>query len=175
MATVDEKQANPNQTITVDLGNVFSAGDLNLWCDWWGPAPAPESQTGKYTDKYLAKQFLKLFAKPSRWCMGPTAMDAAGTAVDPEAADAVRFCSQGAMDRATYVASERRDLALQGALARFDDRWDDEASALYDDASYIGVNEDHGLKAVRRVLKAIATGHNGNGNGNGSHSNGGGE
>jgi len=113
--------------------------------------------TGRYTMRYLAGQFLDLFE--NHWCSGPPAMDAQGNDVELDGPRAVRWCSDGAMERAKYIAVLKGDRELEEALNRFHYAWGAEAEMQGWAEGWSGIiaaNEVGGLPSVRKILKAVA-------------------
>ena len=114
--------------------------------------------TGRYTMRFLAQEFLDLFE--NHWCAGPTAMNAEAEDVDVDDPTAVRWCSDGALRRAEFIARRQGNVELCGALLRFEEAWGIEADNQgwgdgWDGIVAANEDEDGGLPAVRKLLKAV--------------------
>lgn len=109
------------------------------------------------TVKYVAKQFLKLFADEKRWTDGPMARDKDGRETLPGDESAVSFCIGGAVARALLHAEKYGDHQLWSAVERFQTLLDVKAHSLYG-TSATGVNEQMGLDELRGIIENVRDG-----------------
>lgn len=108
------------------------------------------------TTPELAAQFLELFSDERRWTSPALALDAQGRWVMGEDPFAVCWCSMGAL-YATQQLVDAHARFVPGAINSFYFDWTRKAQEMYGPgASIPAVNDQIGLDAVRKVLRALA-------------------
>jgi len=101
-----------------------------------------------YTVREVAEQFLELYADRRRWTKNYNARNKHGAEVLVGSREAVKWCLVGAQERMARAGKVPSAIMEQFSAAK-----KAACNALYGDPSEVYVNDQHGLAAVRAVLR----------------------